>query len=130
MIAGRVTPDLEVLVPIRLLGGSGAEREMDVGLDTGFTGYLVLPSEVLTAVDAQRVGSRMTRLGDDSRVPMDACLVTVLWHDEPRKVLALQSEGRSMIGLSLLYGCTVALEVVDGGYVSIQSPLHADNRGA
>jgi hypothetical protein len=47
---------------------------------------------------------------------------TVLWHDQPRSVDVLETQNDALIGMSLLYGSRVLLDVVDGGSVDI-SPL-------
>lgn len=120
MIHGRITPDLEVLVPIELFRLDSTKHELHIGVDTGFTGYLILPVDVLLDLGAPRVGSRTAKLGDGGRVSMDAYLVEVLWRDQQRRVLALHSEGRSMIGLSLLYGHRLTVDVVQDGRVAIE----------
>jgi clan AA aspartic protease len=120
VISGRVTAELEVLVPIRLLRPDGPQHLLDIGVDTGFTGHIVLPSTLLAAISAPRVGSRTAMLADGGQVSMDAHLVEVVWAGQPRKLLALNAEGRAMMGLSLLYGHKLSLEVTDDGAVLIE----------
>ena len=49
-------------------------------------------------------------------------LAKVLWHGQEREVLILEAEGVPLVGMSLLYGSRVMLEVVDNGDVTI-APL-------
>nr|MBC8228759.1 clan AA aspartic protease [bacterium] len=46
-------------------------------------------------------------------------LAKVLWHNQEREVLVLQADGGPLVGMSLLYGSRVTLDVVDGGDVII-----------
>lgn len=45
----------------------------------------------------------------------------VLWHGQEREVLALQADGGPLIGMSLLYGSRLVLEVINNGNVTIES---------
>ena len=46
----------------------------------------------------------------------------VLWHGQERDVLVLQVDGGPLVGMSLLYGNRVTLEIVEDGDVTI-NPL-------
>ena len=48
-------------------------------------------------------------------------LAKVLWHGQEQDVLALQADGGPLIGMSLLYGSRLVLEVIDNGDVTIDS---------
>jgi predicted aspartyl protease len=48
-------------------------------------------------------------------------LATVMWNEEEREVLVLQAEGGPLIGMSLLYGYRVILNVVENGDVIIDT---------
>lgn len=50
---------------------------------------------------------------------LNVYLAKVLWHGREREVLALEADGRPLVGMSLLYGNRVVLAVVDGGDVTI-----------
>jgi predicted aspartyl protease len=52
---------------------------------------------------------------------LDLYLATVMWNEEEREVLVLQAEGGPLIGMSLLYGYRVILNVVDNGDVIIDT---------
>lgn len=69
------------------------------------------------------VGNRRATLGDGSMVVLDLYLATVSWHVQEREVLVLQAEGGALVGMSLLYGSRVVLDVVDGGEVTIATLL-------
>jgi clan AA aspartic protease len=122
MIHGTITPDYEALVGLTVRGPGGDEAEIEAVIDTGFNGFLTLPLDVITALALPRRGRRQGTLADGSHVIFDAFRVTVLWDGHPRDVVALAAEGSSVLGMSLLHGHLVTLEVVDGGQVVI-APL-------
>jgi clan AA aspartic protease len=93
---------------------------VDAVLDTGFNGFLTLPSHVVQTRQFPFVGHRRATLGDGSIVVLDLYLPTVLWHEPEREVLVLQADGESLVGMALLYGSRVVLHVVDDGDVLIE----------
>ena len=48
-------------------------------------------------------------------------LAKVLWHGQEQDVLALQADSGPLIGMSLLYGSRLVLEVMDNSNVTIDS---------
>ena len=52
---------------------------------------------------------------------MDLFLAAVLWEGGSKDVLVLESEGGTLIGMALLGGCRVVMDVEEGGVVSIES---------
>jgi hypothetical protein len=45
----------------------------------------------------------------------------VSWDGQDRNVMVLEANGGPLLGMSLLYGSRVTLDVVDGGPVTIQT---------
>ena len=58
-------------------------------------------------------------LADGSVVNLNSYWVDLLWEGQPRRIVALEADGGPLIGMSLLYGSRVTLDVVDGGPVTI-----------
>jgi clan AA aspartic protease len=89
-------------------------------IDTGFNGYLTLPPDLIPLLQLASAGSRQAILGDGSTVTMNNYLATVSWHGSNREVLALESNGGPLIGMSLLHGSRLTMDVADHGDVTIQ----------
>ena len=89
-------------------------------MDTGFNGYLILPSDLVNRFKLQLAGNRRATLGDGNTVVLDGYLANVVWHDQEREILVLQAEGGPLIGMSLLYGNRGTATIVDGGDVTIE----------
>ncbi len=120
MITGRVTSLREATIPLTVTGAPQHRQEIDAVLDTGFNGFLTLPSALVQALRLPLVGNRRATLGDGRSVALDVYLATVLWHTQEREVLVLQADGGPLVGMALLYGSRVVLHVVDDGDVFIE----------
>ena len=58
-------------------------------------------------------------MGDGSVAVLDMYLATVLWHEREREVLVLQADSDPLVGMSLLYGNRMTLDIVVDGDVLI-----------
>ncbi len=52
---------------------------------------------------------------------MDVFEASVLWDERERKVLILSAEGAALLGMSMLVGHRMMLDVMDGGAVTIET---------
>lgn len=104
-----------------LLGPNGVRAEIEAVVDTGFTGHLVLPPELVHNLRLPLRGSRDSYLADGSMVSLDVYRVGVEWEGRVRVVQALAAEGTTLMGMSLLQGSELRLQAIDGGEVMIRS---------
>ena len=121
MMTGKVTFNRKAIIELKIIGSNREQETVEAIIDTGFNGDLTLSSDLIYRLKFQPVGNRHVTLGDGSMVILDVYLGKVLWHGQEREVLVLQSEGGSLVGMSLLYGNRVILEVVNDGDVRIDS---------
>lgn len=120
VVTGTVVYGREALVPLTLLGPDGRRTSITAVVDTGFTGHLVLPSEVVEELSLPLRGSRDSFLADGSRISLDAHRVGVEWGGRVRVVPALSAAGGPLMGMSLLRGCEIRLQAIDDGEVEIR----------
>ena len=120
MIAGKVTPNREAVIEVEVSGPDQLQQQVDAVIDSGFNGYLTLPSYLVGSLNLPLAGNRRATLGDGKAVVLDAYFATVTWHGQARDVLVLQAEGGALVGMSLLYGSRVSMEVIDDGDVVIE----------
>lgn len=59
-------------------------------------------------------------LGDGSEASLDVYGVTVLWEGVPKRVDAYAADTTPLVGMSMLDGHSLYVEVEDGGRVVIQ----------
>jgi predicted aspartyl protease len=121
MISGTVTPDRGAVIQLVVRGPTGSEETVDAVLDTGFNDALALPPPIVSAPGLPFATPIVAALADGTLVQMSAFDGTVVWDGQPRGVLILAADGGPLVGMSLLYGSRVTLEVVDGGSVEIES---------
>ena len=120
MMTGKVTALHEATIRLTVTGPDQPWQVVETVLDTGFNGFLTLPSHVVRARQLPLVGNRRATLADGSVVVLDVYLATVLWHEQEREILVLQAEGGPLVGMGLLYGSRVVLHVVEDGEVLIE----------
>ena len=123
MITGKINANREAIIELEVIGSNQKREKVEAAIDTGFNGYLTLPNDLINYLKLQLAGSRHVTLGDGNVVVLDMYLTKVLWHGQEREVLTLQADSGPLIGMSLLYGNRVMLDVIDNGDVTIDSLL-------
>lgn len=121
MLTGHVTSDNEAILPVAVLGTADRVVQVEAAIDTGYNGFLTLPKAVIEELDLSFVGPTRAALGDGNEVSMDLFLGVVQWEGGPRDVLVLETEGGTLVGMALLGGYRVIMDVEEGGWVSIES---------
>ncbi len=119
MLTGYVTADKEAVLPIELLDARGQILRVEAGIDTGFNGFLTLPRTAIQDLALVFVGPTRAALGDGNEVSMDLFLAAIRWEGAPRDVL--EAEGGTLVGMALLDGHRVVMDVEEDGVVSIES---------
>jgi clan AA aspartic protease len=110
----------EAVIGLRVSGReSAADVEVEAVIDTGFTGHLTLPPDVVRALSLPVRGSVDAELADGGTTTLTVYDALVLWHDRRRRVPVYGSDGAAFVGMALLRGSTLTVEVMPGGAVEI-----------
>ena len=120
MIRGRVNARLEALIPLEIRGKDGRFQTVTTVLDTGFSGYLTLPSEVIARLEVESDPQTDVTLAGGVRAKWNAWIGQVFWHERPRFIRILEAGGTPLLGMRLLEGSQVVVQVRDGGDVLIE----------
>ena len=96
-------------------------REVGAVIDTGYSDRLMLPPNVITALELPFMGTVHAFLADGSEVTFGTYLVTVLWDGQPIDVEAYESNSTPLVGMALLRGHNLNIDVERGGRVAIQA---------
>jgi clan AA aspartic protease len=120
MIEGQINARREALIPVRIRGASGAEAEVQAVLDTGFDDHLMLPAEMIEGLGLIRQGAMPLMMADGSIVRASVFEAVVMWNGERRTTSVQATKNDTLVGMRLLQGSLVTLEVVDGGAVTIE----------
>jgi clan AA aspartic protease len=121
MITGVVTANHEATIPLVVHGAHGQQETIDAVIDTGFTGSLTLPSMLITALGLSWRGRQRVMLGDGSLRFFDVYAATILWDRQVRTVEIDATDTEPLLGMHLLAGHEVRMQVVDGGTVTIEA---------
>ncbi len=79
MIYGIVSSLCEATLPILVKNANGRQSMVDTVIDTGFNGFLTLPSSVISDLDLPWQMSEVVTLGDGSKAVFDLFSATVIW---------------------------------------------------
>ncbi len=119
MILGRITENQEAIIELEVVSLNWRET-IDAVIDTGYDGYLTLPTNLVNRLKLQRAGYRRAILGDGNMVVFELYRVKVLWHGKEREVPVLRTDGGPLVGMALLNGNRLVLDVVKDGNVRIE----------
>ena len=120
MILGQVNPSTEAVIPVTTRDAVGQALTLDAVIDTGFTGYMTLPTAAIVALQLPFLGSQVFSLGNNAQASFDLYKATVSWDGHDRDVKILASEAHPLVGMSLLRGFRILIDAVDGGEVRIE----------
>ena len=89
-------------------------------VDTGFNGFLTLPPALVATLALPRLNRGRATLADGSAQIIDVHGATVIWDGETRHVEITAVNAPPLVGMSMLYGYDLSIQVVDGGSVAIR----------
>ena len=120
MIEGAVNAAFQAVVTLPLRGPAGQSREIAFVVDTGFDDFLTLPRSVVVELGLVFRGIHRAILADGTRVALNVYHVTVIWDGVARYTTAVAAENTPLLGMSLLEGHDLSVQVRRGGRVLIQ----------
>lgn len=101
---------------------SGARLDIEFVIDTGFVGYLTLPTTAVQALGLPFLHSIYANLADDSSVELDVYEAEIVWQNQIQRVEVLATGVRPLLGMLLLDGCEMNVRFADNEAV-IVNPL-------
>lgn len=119
MIQGVVNARHEAAVRLRLRGPAGVESDVDAIVDTGFSASLTLPMAMVTSLGLVRLSGSAAVLADGSVRQFDIFAAEIAWGGTWRAVLVSAVGNEALLGMRLLAGHKLVVEVVPGGLVEI-----------
>jgi clan AA aspartic protease len=121
MIRGQVNASKQVVIPLQLSGPNRQPENVAAIVDTGFDGLLTVSPDLVTRLQLPFGMARSYEIGDGRRVEFDIHRATVLWDGKERQVDAVVTTGGVLVGMAMLKGFHLFVDVVDGGEVLIQA---------
>lgn len=103
-----------------LKGPAGETWEIAAAIDTGFTGFLTANPVLVVQPELRFEGTARSTLADGSETRFPYYGVAVLWDGRTRCVEADGADTAPLVGMRLLDGRSLHVEVQDGGRVVIE----------
>lgn len=119
MISGEVNRDYEAVIRLTVAGPSGQAREVAAIIDTGINGALTVPADLIASLDLPPRGLGRAHLGDGSEILFARHAASVSWDGRQRRVYIDAAETEPLLGMGLLRGYELAVQVWPGGEVRI-----------
>lgn len=119
MLRGRVAQNWQTRVTLDLLSLDGRFQSVEAILDTGFTGDLLLPPDIMRQLDLLPGMEIDGQLADGQEIRLHSWRGVALWYGRQRNILILEAKGEPLLGMNLLRGSRVTLDVVVDGSVTI-----------
>ena len=116
---GFVSPQRQAVVKLQVFGRL-QNAETEVVVDTGFNGFLTLPTALIEQLNLETVGSVLVELADGSETFVRSFETTVLWNEAEQLIRIQETAGMPLLGMRLLEDHEVHIQVRDGGIVEIQ----------
>lgn len=119
MMYGSVNQSCEAILPV-VVKNDAKMQLVDAVIDTGFSGFLTLPSSIIAVLDLTWKGRDIATLGDGSYCIFDVYIARVIWDGQYRTIDINKSETVPLIGMGLLRGYDLRIQAIEGGSVTIE----------
>ncbi|MBA2669849.1 MAG: clan AA aspartic protease [Gemmatimonadetes bacterium] len=120
MITGVVNAYREAVIRVVVRSLQGQEREIEAIVDTGFSGSLTLPTDLVAALDLPFRRRGRDLLADGSESLFDIHEATVTWDGRPHLVSVDVADTDPLAGMTLLDGYELTVQAVVAGRVIIR----------
>jgi clan AA aspartic protease len=121
MILGIVNADREAIIPLNILSENQQRQEIEAVIDTGFTGYLTLPPDLITTLGLTWYTSQEGILGDGSLQVFDVYEASIIWDGQVRMVEVNEADTDPLVGMGLIEGYELKIQGIVGGAVTLTS---------
>jgi clan AA aspartic protease len=120
MMQGRVNQRCEATLGIAVRNNETTQM-VDTVIDTGFSGFLTLPSDVIATLGFSWEGRDVATLGDGTFCTFEVYIGIVIWDGQYREIYINESETIPLIGMQLLRGYDLRIQAIEGGLVTIEA---------
>jgi clan AA aspartic protease len=121
MILGNVNASREAIVQIVILGNGQRLHSLKAVIDTGYTGSLTLPPDVIADLGLLCIAQQEGVLGNGEVHLFDVYEGAVIWDGQVSTIEINESRSDPLIGMGLLEGYELRIESIAGGAVRIQA---------
>jgi clan AA aspartic protease len=119
MIVGAVKSD-EARIRLKVKGLRGRQREIDAVIDTGHTASLTLSPALVAELGLRWRSVDRGTLADGSECLFDVFEAKIIWDGVVRDVLVDEADTDPLVGMRLLRGNELKMQIRDRGKVTIK----------
>jgi clan AA aspartic protease len=127
MITGTVNARREAIIHIAVQGKQDQVRDVEAVIDTGYTGFLILPPQIVEELELTYLGRMKCTLANGAKEDFDVFSATVIWDGQERLIEVDVTNTDPLIEMLLLNGHELRIEVTPGGIVTIETLQPSSN---
>ena len=120
MISGRVSAKLDPLVTIEIRDAQGGLQPVEVVVDTGFSGELALPSDLVRSLGLHYIDDIPVFLADQQQRSVRAYEGVLSWHGRHREAVVLEMGSEPLLGMALMLESILTVSCRPNGPVVIE----------
>jgi clan AA aspartic protease len=136
MITGIVNEEFEPIIPISLCDSEGNVYTQDAIVDTGFNGWLSLPPDLISQLNLKWKRRGRAILGDGSECVFNVYEAVLVWDGNlltipfaKRRLCRIdEADSEPLVGMSLMEGYQLMVQVFEGGHVELSKIAIATDR--
>ena len=121
MMIGNVNSRREAIIQLAVLGENNQQQGIKAVIDTGYTGFLTLPSALIAKLGLTWFMQEEGTLGDGSLCMFNVFEASIIWNGQIRAVEINESEAEPLVGMGLLEGYELNIQGLAGGTVTIKA---------
>ena len=120
MIVGSVNANYEPVIQLSICGMGSQIHEQTAIIDTGFNGWLSLPTDFIAALGLPWKRRGRATLGDGRECVFDVYEAAVIWDEQLLTIPIDEAETDPLVGMSLMEGYRLTIEAIEGGLVQLE----------
>jgi len=121
MMMGNVNSRREAIIQFAVLGENNQRQAIKAVIDTVYTGFLTLPSAIITTLGLTWYMQEEGILGNGSLCLFNVFEATVIWDGHLKSIEINESETDPLVGMGLLEGYELNIQGYAGGLVTIKA---------
>ena len=111
--------NLHALLPVTFRFSDRLDITIEFVVDTGYTGYLSLPLDVILSMKLPFEYDLPANLADDSEILVPVHAATILWNGVEVTTRVLAVGRRPLLGTAMLDGHELLAQFAEGGLVTV-----------
>jgi clan AA aspartic protease len=119
MITGIVNVDFEPIIALSIRGSDEKIYIQDAIVDTGFNGWLSLPSDLIAELNLEWKRRGRAVLGDGTECVFDIYEAVLIWDGNILTIPIDEADSEPLVGMSLMEGYQLTVQVFEGGHVEL-----------